>query len=302
MFTNTPDPFADMPEDNLGPAPKLVGDVKAIVENSFVKAVPANPELFRETCVKCRGTGRYLAPSQHGSQCFACKGVGYKEYKTSAEDRVRSRAKAAQKKIDAAQAKLTAFEAEHPEIAAWWTGSTFGFAIQMREKVKQFGTLTVDQLAACVRTSAKFKAAVQARVVHQAALPVLDVRHITDAFDRARSNGVKRPKLRLYSGAKGFVFSRAPDGGQNAGAIYVKDLGEDEGLYMGKITDGKFQKSRLCTPENEAEIIKICQDPAQAAIAYGKQFGSCSICARELSNPESIALGIGPICRANFFS
>lgn len=34
-----------------------------------------------------------------------------------------------------------------------------------------------------------------------------------------------------------------------------------------------------------------------AAKMHGQQTGICSCCNAELTNPESIALGIGPICR-----
>jgi hypothetical protein len=31
-------------------------------------------------------------------------------------------------------------------------------------------------------------------------------------------------------------------------------------------------------------------------VAYGKKFGRCAVCMRELSDPESIERGIGPVC------
>jgi hypothetical protein len=34
------------------------------------------------------------------------------------------------------------------------------------------------------------------------------------------------------------------------------------------------------------------------AAQFGQRFGVCAVCGRVLSNPESIALGIGPICRS----
>lgn len=40
----------------------------------------------------------------------------------------------------------------------------------------------------------------------------------------------------------------------------------------------------------------ILKDPREAAVNYGHQLGRCSSCNRELTNPESIAAGIGPIC------
>lgn len=43
-------------------------------------------------------------------------------------------------------------------------------------------------------------------------------------------------------------------------------------------------------------IALIAQDPTAASRAYGKHTGTCGVCARTLTNPESVALGIGPVC------
>jgi len=42
-------------------------------------------------------------------------------------------------------------------------------------------------------------------------------------------------------------------------------------------------------------------DPEAAAVLYGKASGNCSICGRDLTDPESIERGIGPICAAKYF-
>lgn len=38
----------------------------------------------------------------------------------------------------------------------------------------------------------------------------------------------------------------------------------------------------------------------ELAKAFGVQTGRCMICGRELTNPDSIAQGIGPICAGGF--
>lgn len=43
-------------------------------------------------------------------------------------------------------------------------------------------------------------------------------------------------------------------------------------------------------------LTAIAADVKVAAIRYGKALGKCSQCGRTLTNPESIALGIGPVC------
>jgi hypothetical protein len=112
------------------------------------------------------------------------------------------------------------------------------------------------------------------------------------AFGKAKQAGIRRPKLRLDV----FTFSPASADGKNAGALYVKE-GE---TYLGKIAGGKLFASRDCSQENKDRILAVAADPEQAAVAYGKRFGQCSVCARELTNEDSINRGIGPICAERF--
>ena len=128
--------------------------------------------------------------------------------------------------------------------------------------------------------------------VAAAAAAAIDVSAIVTAFSVAYDKGIKRPKLRLGE----FQFSRAPDHGKNAGSIYVKK-GD---AYLGKVTDSKFLASFACDAPTKEEVIAVAADPATAAKAYGQRTGSCSCCGRELTNAESIALGIGPICASRF--
>ena len=87
--------------------------------------------------------------------------------------------------------------------------------------------------------------------------------------------------------------------GQNVGCIYVKD---ENGAYLGKITpQGHFRPVYGgLDPEQEAAVLDAMRaaaaDPQGAAAEYGRETGRCACCGRELTNPESIALGIGPIC------
>ncbi|GAA0955750.1 hypothetical protein GCM10009560_79550 [Nonomuraea longicatena] len=49
---------------------------------------------------------------------------------------------------------------------------------------------------------------------------------------------------------------------------------------------------RLLKPENLLTL--------DEAKVFGKETGSCCICRRELTNPESIESGIGPVCASRF--
>jgi hypothetical protein len=120
----------------------------------------------------------------------------------------------------------------------------------------------------------------------------IDVTKITEAFERAHKAGLKRPKVRFQS----IEFSRAPDTGKNPGAIYVKS-GEE---YLGKVLSGRFYPVKACDEARRAEIVTIAADPGAAAKAHGLKVGWCSCCGRELTDPNSIALGIGPICAEKY--
>lgn len=73
-----------------------------------------------------------------------------------------------------------------------------------------------------------------------------------------------------------------------------------EGKWAGR-TFVKLQLSetyeRLSLSGTRAVLKKIEEaGPREAAIRYGKELGKCAICNRTLTNNDSIALGIGPVC------
>jgi thiol-disulfide isomerase/thioredoxin len=74
--------------------------------------------------------------------------------------------------------------------------------------------------------------------------------------------------------------------GKWTGAVFVvREVSDDQDLKI----YGK-----------EAFIIKqrIALDPQEAMLAYGRELKRCGHCGRNLRNPESRRLGIGPVCRA----
>lgn len=132
----------------------------------------------------------------------------------------------------------------------------------------------------------------------QAAAPVVTLDEVKACFDRASAAGIKWPKLRFA----GFVLSPAGANSVNAGAVYVKTARTDdgEGVYLGKVMNGRFAASRDCDADTKTRVLAVCADPKAAAIAYGKEFGRCSVCARPLTDADSVAAGIGPICAKRY--
>ncbi len=250
---------------------------------------------FIEGCPKCGGKGRVYS-NRSGrllGTCFNCKGKGTLTFKQPKAVREKKAAAAAAKKSDAAVAALRAFEIAHPAEWMWIITNlgSFDFAKSMWEAIQKFSSLTDRQLEAiqkCIARKSEKKEAAIARVQNA---PVIDVAKIEEAFATAASKGLRRIKVRVAN----FRFTPAPSHGNNSGAIYVKEGDR----YLGKIKQGKFLCVGGVDAETEKKVIEIAADPKAAAIAHGKEYGVCSCCGAELSNKESIELGIGPICASN---
>jgi hypothetical protein len=267
-----------------------------------VYAPPTKPAAptYRQPCTKCKGNGFITFGYTYArtGTCFACKGKGFFEFKTSPDQRAKARA-ATQARKDRAQAETISradeWRTAHPIEADWLKAAAergFNFAASLSDALNKFGHLTDKQLAAvrsCIVRDDERKAENATRA---AAAPVVTVEAIEIAFQSAKASGIKWPKLRLDT----FTFCPAGENSKNAGAVYIKQ-GE---TYLGKVLGGKLFASRECNDETRERIIAAATDPQAAAIAYGKKFGKCSICARELSDPASIERGIGPVCAERF--
>ena len=169
------------------------------------------------------------------------------------------------------------------------------FASSLVQQYDRKRSLSDKQLDAAERMLAKIAATRAAKAARDEArthVPVERLSAIHLMFGRAMDGGQKRPVYR----AAGLVLSLAPLSGRNSGSIYVKDA--ETGDYFGKIDEHLVYRAVHAAPEWAAEALsRIARDPSTAAVEYGRETGRCSCCGRELTNPESIALGIGPICK-----
>ena len=80
-----------------------------------------------------------------------------------------------------------------------------------------------------------------------------------------------------------------PTEGKWAGYTFVKRL-------IGGGDDGGYRKVETSRTMRDRVLPLIERDPQKAMLDYGLHTGSCGHCGRALSNPESLARGIGPIC------
>lgn len=146
------------------------------------------------------------------------------------------------------------------------------------------GILSGHQLVAAEQMLLKIRRNEAERAKNEVSV---DVSGIKDLLEGA---GLKRPVFR----AAGLKFSLAPQRGANAGAVYVKAIDGD--AYQGKIMGGTFKPAYACDQDTPAAILRVASQPRTEAVAHGRLTGSCSCCGRPLTDPDSISLGVGPVC------
>jgi hypothetical protein len=269
----------------------------AVASQTFIQA--KDSQVYVSPCKRCGGSGRYNHPSSHGRQCFLCHGTGKQAFKTSPEQRAKARQRSEDKREQERLERVRAAQAwgeQHPDVIAWinTNDGRFDFATAMSNALGQYSKLTEGQTAAVRRCIERDKARELERAAVVQAAPTIQTERLFAAFEKAKASGLKWPKLHF----DGYVISMAGPNSANAGALYVKS---DNDVYLGKIFQGKFLNSRDCTAEVRAQVIELMADPEAASKAYGLRTGSCCICNRELTDPVSVANGIGPICANRFF-
>jgi hypothetical protein len=113
---------------------------------------------------------------------------------------------------------------------------------------------------------------------------------IHQLFATARANGLARPRLTV-DGVQ-IAPSRS-----NADALNIRADGE----YAGTIVGGIFRGRGRAGDGNVATVLqRLAIDPARTLTAHGHATGRCGVCSRPLSDPVSVAMGIGPICASRF--
>jgi hypothetical protein len=256
------------------------------------------PKKDRPTfpCQSCVGTGRYLKPRRHqkDNRCFACGGRGF--FFQSHGDRMKRRQQEAARKRAKLETAQAVFDADNPGVSeflaqnAGWSN----FLREMLEIYRQQGALNPAQLRGVQSTRAKVAVLDEQRNAERAARDAarrtpVDLNPIHAMFAKAKSAGLNKLQYR----AEGLVLSLAKPNSANPGAIYVK---RRDGTYVGKVVAQTFNAAWEASEEDKTALRIIAENPAEAAERYGRKTGQCSCCGRELTDPASIAAGIGPVC------
>ncbi len=105
---------------------------------------------------------------------------------------------------------------------------------------------------------------------------------LEELFLRAKKNGIKRPSMRF----KTFDISMS-----SSGEILV---------WQDRRPRAKvFGEHLIMREKNDAlrdKLVRLAANPVEYAAMFGLGTGSCCFCRKELSTPESLSVGYGPVC------
>lgn len=274
--------------DDLDQAP-VVGSAEEIRKAAHI--VNGGESTVTRTCPKCGGRKfrTYGYVNIRTYPCGWCKQTG--KVTDAREANIARAIKAEATHKNNVRTSYSAFVEANADVVEFLgrNADWSDFYRSMKEQLWDKGTLSENQVAAIRRGMEKQAAR---KVEKEAAKPVVDVSAIEKLFDNARESGLKKLAFRTMH----IDISAAKETSRNPGALYVKHNGE----YAGKIAGGKFHAVYGAKPEVLPLILEVAADPLGMARFYGKQTGKCSCCGRELTDPVSVANGIGPICESKW--
>ena len=285
-----------------------------------------NVTLYKEDCKKCGGSGTW----RPGYRCFACKGKGTLEFKTSSTVRASAkksaRKRSAKKSVDML-ANWQRYLKSHTAVAKWLNGGKSEFSASLLAAGVKYGSLTKGQEQAVYKNIANdqdgletFKANTPKHVLdwldtHRgseefaASLYAAGVRFgsLTDAQMSAVERNIgsdTTTDIDLSDLPTGYyavpdgdtrlkIAIRRPKKNSNwYGWIFVDDGAE----YGSRKSYGRQGPDAKYSGQIPDQLKAVLADPLAALKAYGMLTGSCGVCGRKLEDEESVALGIGPIC------
>jgi hypothetical protein len=265
--------------------------------DSLPKAAPMTPEVV-QACPRCCGRGHvvYGYVNIRTYECGLCRGTG--KVTAMRIKRVKAAKQARQTAANNRATRYEEFRKQYPAVFKFLQEKDFDFARSLRQQLEDSGKLSEKQIAAVYQCMARDEDRRQQNQAKQAARAVqLDDTAMTIVTSLQRAlQTIKNPKMRTEK----VIFTMAKPHSKNPGCVYVTARESDE--YLGKIDPtGKFTPVRSCSDEQRDAVAEVAKDPMTAAKVYGMKFGICSCCGRELTDPASIAMGIGPICAGKYF-
>lgn len=198
--------------------------------------------------------------------------------------------------------------------AAWRAFATRpnqdGFAVRSAEacadlgrRLSVHGNLTVAQWNYAEKLVAWSQPRVACKNAPLSSMLAPSVKRVFDLFARAKSAGLRFPKIRLEaSDGQKVVLSQAGERSKYLGQVMMTDGGPfGSNKFFGRIDSaGSLNASASMTAPVRELVDALAADPAKVASIYGRKTGSCCFCGRGLEDGRSVAVGYGPVCAEKF--
>ena len=297
-MTDLNDPLSNLFDGDTGPVREYP------IRQNAVEYKPAT-QRFEEGCDKCKGSGNFVSyTGRIVGQCFACKGLGKKVFKTSPATRENNREKAAERKEKIMSRSVEDFKAANQAEYEWLvsTAPRWDVAASLLAGLHRYGDLTEKQMGLIRNAIARDVARAVARENAVTNAPTVDVSAIEKAFAVAREKAarvgqmgtfVKPLKLAAGTSKDDVAFKCSAGDGKWAGMVFFKSLDDRK---LGYVKAGKFIRQFACTDAEANAVVTVASNPKEGLIAYAKAWSRCGVCGRGLLADESIERGIGPIC------
>ena len=137
---------------------------------------------------------------------------------------------------------------------------------------------------------------------------------IVDLMTRIKASGNDWPKVRLAFDGEPLQLKLSGHKARVPGAVALTNglsyHDKVNQLFYGDISpSGTFSPAAAARRQPKEKkralwslMTRLKNGEAEQVFAeFGKKFGTCCLCGRELTNEESVELGIGPICRERAF-
>ncbi len=171
------------------------------------------------------------------------------------------------------------------------------FAASLSKQYARRGELSDKQWPWVVKLTERATAPAPAKA------PALVTRGAFAAFARVTKEGAAYPRCFIADGGHTLQLKPAPSYGRNAGSLYVylqSGYSKVRGEYVGCLkVDDTLRLSKLDETTSEVVIDALRgfgHDCVEVLKVTGHRIGCCANCARKLTDPRSVNLGIGPIC------
>lgn len=181
----------------------------------------------------------------------------------------------------------------------------FSFMLDMRAAMKRFGGLSIPQMRGtlnCLRAEGQREAAELARlaaIVAPVSAPVVStLGEIADGFYTVSFESGSHVTLRINS-----VSAKQSRNGKASryasylcGPINTSDY--QRFAFINGSSYKAFRMGNFAKQVAALEVLMSADEEVQTKFgkAYARESGNCYVCGRLLTDPDSIAAGIGPIC------